>query len=314
MPRKLEIDALQAELAELEALLAALGPNESPISRFQLNERRNTLQENLQRLAADFRPSASVAIIFGGAPVLGAKGIDAEFAGKSLDGFQSLITRRFAEMELGELGRRGPVAFEQHAKLMVTNTVRGSFGFVLEELSDQTTLAETQLKVVVSDVTTILDRVAGEDEALFEEIASTLDARTLGSLRKFLDVMDDSEATMKLVDDDRTRSFDRQAVHRARVRADMTEIEDRETQAILGTLQGYLPDHRKFEFRQQADGQVLYGSFTSDFMRRYRELLEAAAGKTVSARFRVREVKHRNLPPKTTYTLVEILEAAEPAQ
>lgn len=157
MPRNLDIEALQTEIAELDALLAGLSPEEDPIGQFQLSEKRQRLQRELEQLGAERRPMASVAVIFGGGPVLGARGIDAEFAGKSLEGF--------------------------------------------------------------------------------------------------------------------------------------------------------LPDHRKFEFKQRSDGQVLYGSFSSDFLRRHRAQLEAAAGQEVRARFKVREIRRRNLPPKMSYSLVEILDA-----
>lgn len=306
MPKKFELDASEAELAAVDSLLAVHTPQEDPIGSFQLSKRREKLLAQIEHLRGEHRNKASVALIFGGEPVVGARAIDAEFAGQALEGFQSLVTRRFAELEVGDLGRRGPLPMERMSRLMVTDTVRGSFGFILEEPDHQSALADTELKTVVDDATQVIEKMASSDELLFEEVIDQVDGRTIGALRQLFRVLDDSRATFKVVDDERAVEFNRESIQRARIRADRTEVVDRETVFLSGVMQGFLPLHKKFEFRLDADGTVIYGSITSEFARRVQGRTAEFADKRWNARFKVREVTRRGLEPKMSYVLLEL--------
>src|SRR5690606_12591848 len=141
--------------------------------------------------------------------------------------------------EFGVLGERGPVPLKQATDLMVTNLARGSFGFVLSEMSDQEELHDTALKSMVEEAVTIVGKIASEDEKEFEEASEALDHRMLISLIEFFRTLDVAQATVRLVEDVSDVSLDLAAVHRARVRVEATSIEE-EDETIEGILAGLL--------------------------------------------------------------------------
>src|SRR5699024_8040102 len=102
--------------------------------------------------------------------------------------------------ELGARGERGPIPLQQSAKLMVKGVTRGSFGFGLDELSDQTEIADTALKSMVEEVASLIERTASPNELEFEQVVETLDVRALTALIDFFVTLDSGKATFRLVE------------------------------------------------------------------------------------------------------------------
>jgi hypothetical protein len=69
-----------------------------------------------------------------GRPVYGSMGIDASFAGRMLEPFQSMVMADYADRWHGVLGSRGRRPGEAQAKLLLTGLPRGSFGLELAPL------------------------------------------------------------------------------------------------------------------------------------------------------------------------------------
>lgn len=149
--RKLERDYVSADLAAVENLIDRL-TDEDVMARFGLEARRDELRQSLAALAPQDDLTASAAIFFGGRPVVGSSGIESEFAGNAVAKFQDLVAKLFAQQENGGLGQRGVVANKAATRLHITNIVRGSFGFLLEDVSPQGALIETNLKVAADAV------------------------------------------------------------------------------------------------------------------------------------------------------------------
>lgn len=308
MPRKLRLDGLQADLASLDALLKSAREMDDPVGEYQIEKRKSALEAELKALTAAQERKASVALFFGGKPVLGSRGISADFAGHMLEYFQDLVSRAFASNELGSLGERGPIPKRQATDLMVTQLTRGSFGFVLDELSDQSELEDTALKVMVEEVVTIVEKVASSNEIDFEEVAEQLDPRMLISLKDFFVTLDAAEATVRLVDDVADISLDQLAVHRARLRTEATSIDEADL-LIEGVLVGFLPEHRKFEILV---GQTLtlYGSVSKEAAEQYAQLVargENPERQTWQVRIRQRTVTPLNRPPREVNRLLEFV-------
>jgi hypothetical protein len=118
---------------------------------------------------------------------------------------------------------------------MVTEVARGSFGFVLHELSDQTELADTALKLQVEEVATLLQRTASPNELDFEEAADTLDSRTLTALKNFFVTLDSNGATLRLVEEVADFTLDEAAISRGRRRTEATEIQESDVN-LVGVL------------------------------------------------------------------------------
>ena len=308
MPRKLRLDGLRAELNSVQALLRQAHEAGDPVGELQYSHRQDVLKKELEEIEKTVTTSANVVLFFGGKPVLGSRGIAAEFAGSALEKFQDLVTRTFAKAELGPLGKRGPIPQKENTQLMVTELARGSFGFVLDEMSEQSELQETALKLMVDEVARIVEDTGSPNEPDFEAILENLDPRTLIALKEFFVILDNSEATIRIVDDERDFVLDKQAVHRGRLRTEATSIEEKES-FTSGQILGFLPEHRKFELKP-ADGEVIYGSVSKEAAEQYQAMVTTGlnvVGRHWHVKLTVRTVKPLNRPPRDVYRLVEFM-------
>lgn len=309
MMKRLELDSLKADLAAVEALLACRTSADDPIGWIQYSSRKTVLQLQIAEIESKPDHHASVALFFGGRPVIGSRGIIADFAGKMLEQYQEMVSKRNAAIELGEpLSSRGTIPKRANAQMMVTEVARGSFGFVLEEASQDNELVETTLKHVVNDISDLIHKLSQEDEEGFETVAETLDDRLLISIRGFFKTLDDAGATMKLVDGHKEFILQREDVERARARADSMEVAEKitdETGAIY-----LLPDSRRFDFYPDGDLPVRKGIVSAVCLKQIMgdstRIPDDVIGRRKKASFKVREVKQRNSAVRISYTLTQL--------
>jgi len=260
--RKLRRDYLSADLGAVEKLIARL-TDEDVLSRFGLEERRAELIREIEEAQPADEMTASAALFFGGRPVQGSVGIESKFAGSALTKFQDLVSKVSAQHEGGGLGQRGVVANQAATRLHVTNIVRGSFGFMLEEINPQGTLVETSLKNAVDGATRLLSAFAEDEEDRFEAEIENIDQRVLNTARDFFELLRQDEATFRLVVGQADRSFTRDIVERASARAIATRIEDT-NELLEGELSGVLPEGHMFEFRAVGERGVVRGRVDKD--------------------------------------------------
>lgn len=308
MPRRLRLDGLKAELSAVSELLKKAEEMDDPMGEYQFLWRKESIEREISSIAQSVEKHASVALFFGGKPVLGSRGISADFAGHALNNFQELVTRTFAKAEFGVLGERGPIPLRQGANLMVTELTRGSFGFVLDELSDQSEIDDTPLKKMVEEVALLIERTASPNELDFDEVAVSMDARTLIALRDLFVTLDMAGATVRIVEDVADFTLDQESIRRARARTEATSID--ESDLILdGILEGFLPDHRKFELRIEPS-LVIYGSVSKEAAEQYARILSGGGvpiGKKWQVRIKRRVVAPLNRPPREVNRLLEFL-------
>ncbi|MCE9660593.1 MAG: hypothetical protein K8R60_18860 [Burkholderiales bacterium] len=299
---QLEREFLQADLARVRALLDESPADEDPIEHFQFTHRATELEARLAALPAaiDAAPAA-VALFFGGLPVVGSQGIKAVFGTKALGYFQKLVSQRFAANEQGPLASRGRVPLAEDTQLLLTDVVRGSFGFVLEAAAGQGE-ARTSLKVVVDEVADTLSRVAAPDDALFDEASAIVDDRQLGTLKEFFKLLDDEGASLRLVEGERDFELDRTAVARARHRVEGLSIHDR-IENRAGEVVGWTQVSRRFEVWPHEGGPALIGTVAPDAMDRAISEGLNPLHRHFRLLLKVREVKARNRSPKVAYTL-----------
>ncbi|MBV7583119.1 hypothetical protein KW851_09860 [Pseudomonas sp. PDM33] len=306
MPRKLTTDSLKAEESGLKALLADAEKYGDIVGQIQYKQRLEEISKDIESLESNPNPFASVALYFSGRPVIGSRGIAAEFASKALGNYQDLISKTFAKSELGAIGERGKVPLKQSTELMVTGLTHGSFGFVLDELSNQDELHDTALKEVVSTVTELLYRVSSSNEEDFERAAEELDSRTLITLREFFKDLDSSEATIRIVEDNTDITLDDRSIHRGRVRTEATQIED-SLERIEGVLTGFLPEHRKFEIKISS-GETIYGTASKEATEHFMKIVahgNPVLGRSCRASIYIKHVKSLNREPREIYRLIE---------
>lgn len=309
--KRLNLEALYADRETVRALLEHLG-DEDPIGRMSFGSRLATIESEIQKLAAIEETTGSVALLFSGQPVYGSRSIETEFAASVLQSFQDLVKKQIAGEEFGRLGTRGKVPERTPSTLVIRELVRGSVGFVLEEHSENEELADTPIKKAIDEVTSIISNAAAESDEQFEQSVETLDPRILVSLRDFFQTLDEGAAAVRIVEDSRDESLDAQAVHRARLRVEATEVRDVESESVIGELLGLLPDSRRFEMKLFETGEVIRGSVGAALAAKWLELIELPGEKLVGrvwrTKMRIREIRERNRPPRNLYALLNLIE------
>lgn len=301
--KKLERDFAQADVAAVQGLLAQLS-DADVMTRFSLEARLRELRATVAELEAeDAAPTASAALFFGGAPVVGARGIESDFGGSAVSRFQDLVAKVHAHDTVG-LGQRGVVPNRALSALHITNIVRGSFGFLLEEMSDQQQLMETPLKAAVDEASRLLEAFSEPDEDTYRVAVSEIDDRVLETAREFFNLMQLRGATLRLVVGDHDTSFGSEDVARAVERARSTTLEDA-TETINGQLIGVLPEAHQFEFRRYDSSPTIRGridkSFTAENLILFnKNMMNVDAFAT----FNIRRVFKDGDIVKETYTLI----------
>lgn len=309
---QLEREFLQADLAQVRALLLQTPPDEDPIEHFQFTHRVRELEQRLAILPGAIEAApAAIALFFGGGPVIGSHGIKANFGTKAVGYFQKLVSQRFASDEQGPLASRGRVPLAEETQLLVTDVVRGSFGFVLEAAAD---LADSRvsLKVVIDEVADTLSRMAAPDDALFDEASAIVDDRQLGTLKEFFKLLDDEGASLRLVEGERDFELDGAAVSRARHRVEGLSIDDR-NDVGAGQIVGWTEYSHRFELRLHDGSTIVAGSVAREAMDRAIQEGLNPLHRHFRVSLKVREVRARNRPPKLAYTLLGMDAADAPA-
>ncbi|KAB8051657.1 hypothetical protein GCN78_11590 [Janthinobacterium rivuli] len=312
MLKKLELDALKADLSSVEALLESRTREDDPIGYFQFAARKTMLEGKIASVDAKMCMHAELGIFFGGGPVQGSRGINADFAGKALEDIQALISKRFSGREIGPLKQRGRLPFHDQSQMIVTDVMRGSFGFVLEEAGDTVEMVSTPLKDVVDEVSDILSRIGAADEAVFDEAAAQLDERILVTLKQFFQRLDEQGATLRIVQGGRDFMLDRDAVSLARNRIKEMEIIE-SGKEYVGTL-FLLPESRRFDLISSENGErvVLKGILGPEVLKQLagqqelgeehidvRQVTQGAWKVDV----KTREIRERNRAPRYVYAL-----------
>jgi hypothetical protein len=306
--RKLEHDRTRAELASVEALLDQLS-DEDVMTRLGLEARRDELIAAIRDFdEQEEEATASAVLFFGGRPVAGSRGIESEFGGNAVTKFQDLVAKLLAR-RVGELGQRGVVPNKGAATLHITNVVRGSFGFLLEEIEPQRELVDTTLKAAVANAFELLRAFTEPNEEQFQEAVEAVDNRIVRTAGELFDLMRDSGATMRLVVGQSENIFGSQAVAMAAERANTTEVEQTE-EFMEGQLSGFLPDAHQFEFRAVASngdtrtirGKVDRGLTTNELTAFNLQLVNVPA----KIRLLVKRVRRSGQTVRESFTLLQI--------
>jgi hypothetical protein len=256
--RRLERDEVIADLGAVEALLGSLSESDV-IGRMSLETRRDELRARLEALGDVPPPSAEAALFFGGPSVVQSRGIEATFASEALSTFEDLVATVWGNRRHGPLPMSGPIRDRDAARLHVTSTVHGSFGFRLEELAPQLMLGEAPLQDAVEEATRAIF-AAGESEEALADAAEALDARAFVALRRFYDVLRRYRASFRLVTTTSDRSFRQEEVEFAAERTEQSQRDEEEIEAD-GIFRGVLPESRTFEF--QVLGRTIKGRVDS---------------------------------------------------
>ena len=253
MIKQLSLQGLRADLGQARQMLSCARQVSDLVAVMQFQHRVSELALEIDQLVCGEEPGAHVAIFFGGQPVLGSRGIDATFASKAIESFQRLLARHFAHSEGGSLGARGPIPVQDEARMVITDVVRGSFGFVLEEAPAGGRAVETQLRDALHQITESLAHLASDSND-WTDALEVLDERVVAELKLFFELLDDAGANIRIVEGDADRSLSQSSIQRARARIDHTTVTEEESAWIPGRLVGF--SSKTFEFVMDSGEKV----------------------------------------------------------
>jgi hypothetical protein len=279
----------EALLPEVEAHL----PELTPEFRARLVAEQASRAEQRSRVAR-------TRLLFGGKPVVGRQAISADFAAEALGKYQKLVSVTYGARVRGELRSQGPIPDRESSTLFLADMPRGSVGFELVELPAQAPSSPSLLAEVVSDVGELIESAASGDQEFAEAIAE-FDPRVHPALRDFFGALKKAEASFRLEVRERRYVFD---VERVRVAAERTVVDPHEEleRPIPGVLLGYLPQSRRFEFRNDAN-EILRGRISRELdLNELREWVD----KPSIAHMRIVTVYHRGSGETQAFTLLRM--------
>jgi len=308
MAKYLQQSAIRSDLSAVEGLLRSLPP-EDTLGRMSLQSRRDSLSKELSQLNGSHETLASTALYFGGRPVIGSAGIEADFAATAISDFKDLIVKVWATKDY-EVASYGPVRDQDSARLHITALLHGSMGFLIEEIDLKAIpLFPTSLKLAADDASNLIRKIANESEEIFQQQLDLLHPRVFTSIQRFFKDLHKAEANVRIVDAVADTALSRESVDKAYVRLEEVNIEEAPIEES-GMLLGLIPNAGRFEFESEA-GTYREGKVAPTLNEAYLKRLEDEQyqGKWFRAKFVEKEVRRFGKTTKT-YTLTD-LEAAK---
>jgi|GEM_PF-2639052 len=299
---------LKSEKAELMRFLQDL-PEDDVFMRPGFERRLKEVEAELEKLEKPKDGYEEATLLFDGKPVMGSRGIRADFTAEAMDKFEKLL-KSIAAALTGRLQERGPVP--NIGNVFITDTQRGSFGFrlMLDNMpAGQQADAFSSLGEAMRQLLAIF-QTEGEPDKL-SEIVATIHPRAAKSVGKFLNVLSRHEARPKI--SYRGQMFSPSAETIKSLAELLSEEKLREEDvSIIGYLLGVLPESRQYEFRPAHEGEnsdvptIIRGRI-GDEIESPEELYKTFGGRLVNGYFT--KVMVGDAKPK--YILISLSEAEQ---
>ena len=238
---------LLSEQGTLEKLISRTSPG-NVIGRMSLESRLRQVKAELEAYEGFSPHLVNARLTFRGRPVVSNRGIFADFGTEAVNSFAEAVTRIGAGWN-SPLPSSGPIPNSAEYKLLITGTATGSFGFQVEDASQQPVLVgeSSPVELAIGKFKEILDASIKTDDELVEAIADT-DRRALDAVQGFLKIMADNRATCALeFQGSEFRFADTAQVRRSQTRLNNDNILEEDV-TLTGQFQGFLPHSRRAEF------------------------------------------------------------------
>ncbi len=294
-------DFLKVQLIEMDRLLQDVGDH--PAMSLNLKQRKAELEDQLAQLPVGTKEPRTV-LFFSGNPVCGSRGIDASFAGRVLEPFQSMVMNQHANRWHGMLGARGKRRGENESRLLLTGLPRGSFGLELSKADNDELFEEDQLSETLAHITRLVESAGKSDEDFAIELEET-SPRVIQNLRDFLKTVSEAGAGLRLESGDYRGTLTPEQATEAHTRVSNTVTKD-DLIKERGTFHGLLLDDWRFNFVNE-EGHKRSGkldeSITND---EATELQSKFFNKQCEANFLKTTVLFKNGRERTTFSLKEL--------
>jgi hypothetical protein len=270
MPTLLSMEALEADRRFVEHQLAEADDNPWATARHMWHTRLAEIEAQIAALSASISNYATVALIFDGTPVIGSGDIRLDFTTDALQSYQRLISLALAaRLSDGDLPERGRLPGADRSRLYIRDLVRGSMGFILEEVTpEQQEILPSLLKQTVETTTQLLTTLSEASDEEFETTLKNTQGRLISAIQKFASVLHEAGASTRILGDERKLALSTQAVGLLSRRLSDVEVVE-EAVTIDGILLGVLPDSREFELKPFGEASTIKGSVADDLVQRY---------------------------------------------
>ncbi len=243
MTTRAQREFLKAQLLDTQRLCEIAAQH--PLMSVALEERERELKERIAALPLGNKEARTI-LFFSGEPVQGSVGIDASFAGRVLEPFQSMVMADYADRWHGAVGSRGRRSGEAASRLLLTALPRGSFGLELTRADNDELFEEEQLADTLAHVTKLVESSGRSDEDFAAELDETA-PRVIQNLRQFLEVVAKGKAGLRLESGDYRCSMNPIEANEAFNRVAAT-ITDDQVVNVPGVFKGVLLESWKFDF------------------------------------------------------------------
>jgi hypothetical protein len=243
MTTRAQREFLKVQLLDTQRLRELAGGH--PLMSVALAERERELTEKIAALPLGNKEARTI-LFFSGEPVQGSMGIDASFAGRVLEPFQSMVMADYADRWHGVVGSRGRRHGEAQSRLLLTGLPRGSFGLELARAESDELFEEDQLADTLAHVTRLVESAARSDEDFAAELDQTA-PRVVQNLREFLEVVAKGKAGLRLESGDFRCSMNPVEANEAFNRVAGT-ITNEESIQLPGVFKGVLLEAWRFDF------------------------------------------------------------------
>ena len=311
MARLLRRAGVIADMSAVDELLRRLSPDDA-LGRISLASRKEQLLAELESTGDAADHLASTALYFGGKPVVGSVGIQADFAAKMIEDYRDSVVKMWAAGAT-DLAARGPIAEHGLGKLHVTALLHGSMGFLIEEIEPKATpLFPTPLKQAAEAVDELIIGLARKTDEEFQEQLEQVAPRVFIAVQRLVKNLHQAEATVRIVDSERDEALSKVELDKAYVRLEESNINE-ELFTEDGLLIGILPYGERFEF-QRTGGLLITGKVAPTLSEAYLKKLEEdrAFGKWWRATISRREITRFGRRTEK-YLLVDLVEIVQPA-
>jgi hypothetical protein len=194
MTTRSQREFLKVQLLETQQLREMAA--EHPLMSVAFSEREEELRRQIEALPLGHKEARTI-LFFSGEPVQGSMGIDASFAGRVLEPFQSMVMTDYADRFHGVVGKRGRLCGEAESRMLLTGLPRGSFGLELTRAENDELFDEEHLADTLAHVTKLVEAAGRSDEDFAAELDETA-PRVVQKLREFLEVIAKGRAGLRL--------------------------------------------------------------------------------------------------------------------
>jgi hypothetical protein len=243
MTTRAQREFLKVQLLDTQRLRDIAGQH--PLMSVALQQKERELKEKIAALPLGNKEARTI-LFFSGEPVQGSIGIDASFAGRVLEPFQSMVMADYADRWHGVVGSRGRRPGEAQSRLLLIGLPRGSFGLELARADNDELFEEGQLADTLAHVTKLVEAAARSDEDFAAELDETA-PRVIQNLREFLEVVAKGKAGLRLESGDFRCTMNPIEANDAFNRVAGTITND-EPIKIPGVFKGVLLESWKFDF------------------------------------------------------------------